>query len=62
MSATRQESAEVLRLATESVRTAEGSAKVGYYSTCRTCEIGMTAGTGKTYQSVVYLCYDALVK
>ena len=62
LSATKQESAEVLRLATESMRTEAGSQKVGYYSTCRTCEIGMTAGTGKTYQSVVYLCYDALVK
>ena len=35
---------------------------VRYYSTCRTCEVGMTAGTGKVYQSVVNLCYDALVR
>ncbi|MCX7017590.1 MAG: FAD-binding and (Fe-S)-binding domain-containing protein [bacterium] len=33
-----------------------------YYSTCRTCEIGMTEATGETYQSIAYLCYDALVK
>ena len=32
-----------------------------YYSTCRTCEIGMTAAVKEVYRSVVYLCYDALV-
>ena len=30
------------------------------YSTCRTCEIGMTAGTGQTYSSIAYLVWDAL--
>ena len=32
-----------------------------YYSTSRTCEMGMTAATGKVFQSIVYLCYEALV-
>jgi len=33
-----------------------------YYSTCRTCEMGMTATTGKAYASIIQLVYDALIK
>lgn len=31
-----------------------------FYSTCRTCEMGMTASTGETYSSIIHLVYDAL--
>lgn len=31
-----------------------------YYSTCRTCEMGMTATTGQAYASIIQLVYDAL--
>lgn len=34
----------------------------GYYSTSRTCEVGMSRGTGKIYSSIVYLVYKALKK
>lgn len=32
-----------------------------YYSTCRTCEMGMAATTGQAYGSIIHLVYDALV-
>jgi D-lactate dehydrogenase len=32
----------------------------GYYSTCRTCELGMTRATRRTYASLVHLVRDAL--
>lgn len=48
LSATRPEASEV-------------AAESHCYSTCRTCEIGMTAATGQVYQSIIHLCYDALV-
>jgi D-lactate dehydrogenase len=32
-----------------------------YYSTCRTCEMGMTATTGKAYGNIIQLVYDALI-
>ena len=31
----------------------------GYYSSSRTCELGMTLATGKTYQSFLYLVEKA---
>jgi len=34
----------------------------GYYSTNRACEIGLSAATGRTYESIVYLCYEALCR
>jgi len=34
---------------------------VGCYSSCRTCEIGMTAGTGQVYSGIVHLVYEALI-
>jgi D-lactate dehydrogenase len=52
LSATRPEAGEV-------AVTASG-ARDGFYSTCRTCEIGMTAGTGRVYSSIVYLVLEAL--
>ena len=50
-SATAMESAEVQQLQGE-----------GHYSTSRTCEMGMTLGTGADYQSLVYLVHDAMIK
>jgi D-lactate dehydrogenase len=32
----------------------------GYYSTCRTCEIGMSRGVGRAYRSLVHLVHEAL--
>ncbi len=32
-----------------------------YYSSCRTCEMGMAATTGEAYASIVQLVYDALL-
>jgi D-lactate dehydrogenase len=58
-SATRAEGAEVAAIVDTA---AEKRGPTGFYSTCRTCEIGMTAATGQVYQSIVYLCYDALNK
>lgn len=52
LSATKPEAGEV--------KTLHGN-KADCYSTCRTCEIGMTAATKRVYQSIVYLCYDALI-
>jgi len=34
----------------------------GYYSTSRTCEMGMTLATGKAYQSLVSLVHEAIIK
>ena len=34
---------------------------VGYYSTCRTCEIGMTRAVGRPYLSIVHLVREALL-
>lgn len=34
----------------------------GYYSTSRTCEIGMSQATGKTYESILSLVYEAMIK
>jgi D-lactate dehydrogenase len=55
-SATRPEAQEAVQMGDDA-----NGGSAGYYSTCRTCEIGMSAATGRVYQSVVYLCYDALV-
>ena len=32
----------------------------GHYSTCRTCEIGMTRATQRPYRSMVHLVHGAL--
>lgn len=48
-SATRAEAAEL-----------SGVAAVRHYSTCRTCEIGMTRATGRPYLSLVHLVHEAL--
>jgi D-lactate dehydrogenase len=58
-SATRAEAQEAVQ--GDAGTTGEGR-DTRYYSTCRTCEIGMSAATHKVYQSVVYLCYDALAR
>jgi D-lactate dehydrogenase len=34
---------------------------VGYYSTCRTCEIGMSRAVGRPYRSLVHLVREALL-
>ncbi|MCX7625168.1 MAG: FAD-binding oxidoreductase [Candidatus Sumerlaeaceae bacterium] len=49
-------------LESQEIRNVEGKVPgpVRYYSTSRTCEIGMSAATQRVYQSLVYLCYEAL--
>ena len=34
----------------------------GHYSTSRTCEIGMTLATDKSYQSIIYLVHKAMIQ
>jgi D-lactate dehydrogenase len=51
-SATRAEAAEVRALL-------DGDA-IGLYSTCRTCEIGMTRAVGRPYLSVLHLVHQAI--
>jgi len=34
---------------------------VGFYSTCRTCEIGMSRAVGRPYLSIVHLVREALL-
>jgi D-lactate dehydrogenase len=36
-------------------------AAAGLYSTCRTCEIGMSRGVGREYRSLVHLVREAIV-
>jgi D-lactate dehydrogenase len=50
-SATARESAEVREWIAE--------APAGLYSTCRTCEIGMSRGVGRPYQSIAHLVREA---
>jgi D-lactate dehydrogenase len=49
--ATRAEAAEVAAL--------DEGASTGYFSTCRTCELGMARATGRPYRSVVALVLEA---
>jgi D-lactate dehydrogenase len=51
-SATAPEAAEVRALA--------GQPGVGFYSTCRTCEIGMSRAVGREYRSLVHLVREAV--
>jgi D-lactate dehydrogenase len=48
-SATRAEAEEVASLAA-----------AGHYSTCRTCEIGMSRATGRGYRSIIHLVHESL--
>ena len=34
----------------------------GYYSTSRTCEMGMTLATDKSYDSILSLLHEAIIK
>jgi len=43
------------------VRGLEGGAAVGLYSTCRTCEIGMSRAVGRPYGSIVHLVREAML-
>jgi D-lactate dehydrogenase len=52
-SATAPEAAEARALA--------GRPGAGFYSTCRTCEIGMTRGVGREYRSLVHLVREAIL-
>ena len=52
-SATAPESAEVRAIAE--------TPGVGFYSTCRTCEIGMSRGVGREYRSLVHLVREAML-
>jgi D-lactate dehydrogenase len=48
---------EVRSLCTDSAATGQGAA---CYSTCRTCELGMTAATGHAYGNIIHLVREAL--
>jgi len=50
-SATRREAGEVAAL---------GEDVLGWFSTCRTCEIGMSRATGRSYQSIAQLVLEAM--
>ena len=52
LAATKPEAMEVSELV--------GDDEYRYLSTCRTCEMGMTAGTRKVYQSIAYLVAEAV--
>jgi len=43
------------------VRAVDGGARTGLYSTCRTCEIGMSRAVGRPYSSIVHLVREALL-
>ncbi len=51
-SATRDEAAEVHSVAS--------GPEVDLYSTCRTCEIGMSRAVGRPYRSIIHLVHEAL--
>jgi D-lactate dehydrogenase len=42
------------------VKEALGTGEAGLYSTCRTCEIGMSRAVGREYQSIVHLVHEAI--
>jgi D-lactate dehydrogenase len=42
------------------VREAAAVVEVGLFSTCRTCEIGMSRAVGRPYRSIVHLVHEAL--
>ena len=50
--ATRSEAAEVR----ETLSTGEA----GLYSTCRTCEVGMSRAVGRDYRSIAHLVHEAV--
>ncbi len=43
------------------VRALPGNGNTGLYSTCRTCEIGMSRAVGRPYSSIVHLVREALL-
>ena len=43
------------------VRAADGKGRTGLYSTCRTCEIGMSRAVGRPYSSIVHLVREAML-
>jgi D-lactate dehydrogenase len=42
------------------VRAVDESGRTGLYSTCRTCEIGMSRAVGRPYSSIVHLVREAM--
>jgi D-lactate dehydrogenase len=42
-------------------RAVAGRPGAGFYSTCRTCEIGMSRGVGREYRSLVHLVREAML-
>jgi D-lactate dehydrogenase len=44
----------------EEVRALDGEG-TGLYSTCRTCEIGMSRAVGRPYRSIVHLVREAML-
>jgi D-lactate dehydrogenase len=47
--------------AIESAEVRAAGPEPGLYSTCRTCEIGMSRGVGREYRSLVHLVHEAVV-
>ena len=45
----------------EEVRALDGQGTTGLYSTCRTCEIGMSRAVGRPYGSIVHLVREAML-
>jgi D-lactate dehydrogenase len=43
------------------VRALDGNGRTGLYSTCRTCEIGMSRAVGRPYSSIVHLVREAML-
>jgi D-lactate dehydrogenase len=43
------------------VRAMDGGPSTGLYSTCRTCEIGMSRAVGRPYGSIVHLVHEAML-
>jgi D-lactate dehydrogenase len=43
------------------VRALDGDGSTGLYSTCRTCEIGMSRAVGRPYRSIVHLVREAML-
>jgi D-lactate dehydrogenase len=45
----------------EEVRALTAESEAGFFSTCRTCEIGMTRAVGRPYASLVHLVRETLI-
>ena len=46
----------------EPFRLLEERPEAGLYSTCRTCEIGMTRAVGRPFRSLLHLVHEAVAR